>query len=90
MENEGTNLWFSVRFILLPLPSVTQLLKLGEPELNPTSLYGDEVHARITGGLSDCDESVRRKILWDNAQKLYKVEGPTAKDEAQRTAAANA
>jgi predicted TIM-barrel fold metal-dependent hydrolase len=57
---------------------------------HPTSLYGDEVHERITSGLSDCEESVRRKILWDNAQKLYKVEGPTAKDEAQRAAAVGA
>ena len=51
---------------------------------HPTSLYGDEVHARIKGGLSDCEESVRRKILWENGQKLYKVEEPTAKDEAKR------
>jgi predicted TIM-barrel fold metal-dependent hydrolase len=50
---------------------------------HPTSLYGEEVHARIKGGLSDCEASVRRKILWENGQKLYKVEGPTAKDEAQ-------
>ena len=57
---------------------------------HPTSLYGDEVHARITSGLSDCEESVRRKILWGNAQKLYKVEGPTAQDEARRAAAAGA
>lgn len=55
---------------------------------HPTSLYGEEVQARITGGLSACEESVQRKILWDNAQQLYKVEGPTAKDEAQRAAAA--
>jgi len=55
---------------------------------HPTSLYGDEVHARITGGLSDCDESVRHKILWDNAQKLYKVTGPSAADEAKRTTSA--
>lgn len=53
---------------------------------HPTSLYGDEVHARIKGGLSDCEESVRRKILWDNAQKLYKVTAPTAQDEARRAA----
>ena len=51
---------------------------------HPTSLYGDEVHARIKGGLSDCEESARRKILWENGQKLYKVEEPTAKDEAKR------
>ena len=51
---------------------------------HPTSLYGDEVHARIKGGLSDCEESVRCKILWENGQKLYKVEEPTAEDEAKR------
>lgn len=53
---------------------------------HPTSLFGDEVHDRIKGGLSDCEESVRRKILWDNGQKLYKVTGPTAQDEARRAA----
>lgn len=53
---------------------------------HPTSLYGEEVHARIEGGLSECPPEVRRKILWENAQKLYKVEGPTAQDEAKRAA----
>ena len=57
---------------------------------HPTSLYGDEVHARIKGGLSDCEESVRRKILWENGQKLYKVEQPTAEDEAKRETVAAA
>src|SRR6266481_1522451 len=47
---------------------------------HPTSLYGDEVHARIKSGLSGCEESVRHKILWDNGRKLYKVETPTAAD----------
>jgi hypothetical protein len=46
------------------------------------------VHARIKGGLSDCEESVRHKILWENGQKLYKVTGPTAADEAKRTMSA--
>jgi hypothetical protein len=55
-----------------------------------TQLYGNEVHDRITGGLSDCEESVQRKILWENAQKLYKVEGPTAQDTARREASAGA
>ncbi|MBI3756477.1 MAG: amidohydrolase [Deltaproteobacteria bacterium] len=50
---------------------------------HPTSIYGDEVHKRIKSGLSDCEASVQRKILWGNAQKLYKVEGPTAADEAK-------
>lgn len=43
---------------------------------HPTSLFGDEVHQRIHGGLDDCDEVTRRKILWGNAQKLYKIEEP--------------
>jgi hypothetical protein len=30
---------------------------------------------------------VRRKILWENSQKLYKVTGPTAADEAKLAAA---
>jgi uncharacterized protein len=57
---------------------------------HPTSLYGEEVHARIKGGLSDCEESVRRKILWENGQKLYKVTGPSAADEARREVSASA
>ena len=56
---------------------------------HPTSLYGAEVHERIRGGLSDCTEEVRRKILWENGQKLYKVEGPSAKDEARHEASAS-
>jgi predicted TIM-barrel fold metal-dependent hydrolase len=50
---------------------------------HPTSLYGEEVHARIKGGLSDCEEPVRRKILWENSQKLYNVTPPSAADEAK-------
>jgi predicted TIM-barrel fold metal-dependent hydrolase len=57
---------------------------------HPTSLYGEEVFARIKGGLSDCEESVRRKILWDNSEKLYKVSPPTAADEAKQSAALGA
>jgi predicted TIM-barrel fold metal-dependent hydrolase len=49
---------------------------------HPTSLYGDEVHARIKAGLADCAESDRRKILWGNAEKLYKVTPPSPADEA--------
>ena len=47
---------------------------------HPTSLYGDEVHERIAGGLAECDEQTRQKILWDNGAKLYKVEPPTQAD----------
>ena len=45
---------------------------------HPTSLFGDEVHTRIETGLSDCDAETRRRILWDNAAALYKVELPDA------------
>ena len=45
---------------------------------HPTSLYGDEVHERIATGLADCEDDVRRKILWDNAARLYNVELPDA------------
>lgn len=47
---------------------------------HPTSLYGDEVDDRIVSGLSDATPEQRRAILWGNAQKLYKVEEPTAAD----------
>src|SRR5262250_1521510 len=57
---------------------------------HPTSLYGEEVFARIKGGLSDCEETIQRKILWENSQKLYKVTPPTAADDAKHAAAAGA
>lgn len=47
---------------------------------HPTSLYGDEVFERIESGLSDSTPEQRKAILWDNAQKLYKVEDPTPAD----------
>jgi uncharacterized protein len=50
---------------------------------HPTSIYGKDVGERIKGGLSDCEAGVQHKILWSNAQKLYKVSGPTAADEAK-------
>jgi predicted TIM-barrel fold metal-dependent hydrolase len=43
---------------------------------HPTSLFGEEVHKRIAGGLAGCTDEIRRKILWSNAEKLYKVEPP--------------
>ena len=42
---------------------------------------------RIKSGLSDCEESMRCKILWGNGQKLHKVEDPSTADEAKREAA---
>jgi predicted TIM-barrel fold metal-dependent hydrolase len=51
---------------------------------HPTSLYGPEVQQSIEAGLAECEPAVRRKILWENAQRLYKVANPTAADEAAR------
>jgi len=58
------------------------------------ALHQDQFYLRVQPGtciaawmaLDDCDEEVRRKILWDNGQKLYRVEGPTAADEAKLNA----
>ena len=53
---------------------------------HPTSLYGGDVHTAIANGLGDSDEETRRKILWGNGQKLYKVEEPTPADEEKLAA----
>jgi len=55
---------------------------------HPTSLYGDEVQERIDTGRGDSDEDTRRKILWGNAQQLYKVDEPTAADNERLAARA--
>ncbi len=57
---------------------------------HPTCLYGDEVQLRIDEGLGDCDEAVKRQILWGNAQKLYRVDEPTAADLSRLKAKAAA
>ena len=50
---------------------------------HPTSIYGDDVHKCIATGLAECSAEVRRKILWSNAQQLYKVVAPSAADLAR-------
>ena len=50
---------------------------------HPTCLYGDEVHERIQLGLGDTDDATRRKILWENAEGLYRIEPPNAADIAR-------
>jgi uncharacterized protein len=44
---------------------------------HPTSLFGQEIEKRIAGGLGGCAPSVKEKILWGNAAKLYRIEVPT-------------
>jgi predicted TIM-barrel fold metal-dependent hydrolase len=50
---------------------------------HPGSLYGKDLWQVIDSCLGKSDETVRRKVLFENAQKLFKVELPTAKDEAR-------
>jgi predicted TIM-barrel fold metal-dependent hydrolase len=47
---------------------------------HPTSLYADEVRRRLEGGLGNQSAEVRRKILWENGQRLYQVTEPTPAD----------
>jgi predicted TIM-barrel fold metal-dependent hydrolase len=42
---------------------------------HPTCLYGN-LAERIDAGLRDQPDDVRRKILWDNAAELYRIENP--------------
>ena len=42
---------------------------------HPTCLYGN-VQETIESGLEGQSESTRRKILWENSAKLYKIPTP--------------
>jgi len=44
---------------------------------HPVCLYGD-VREKIDAGLGNADPEIRRKLLFDNAAKLYKVASPDA------------
>ena len=43
---------------------------------HPSSLYGPDVPKTIDWAVGDLPESTRRKILWENAARLYGIEGP--------------
>ena len=42
---------------------------------HPVCLY-DDVREKIDGALGDASDEVRRKVLWDNAAKLYNIDAP--------------
>ena len=44
---------------------------------HPTCLYGN-VQETIEESLGHVSEEVRRRILYDNAAELYRIEGPSA------------
>ncbi len=48
---------------------------------HPTCLYGD-VRERVEASLGSLDPVTRHKLLWANAAALYRVEGPSAAEEA--------
>ncbi len=50
---------------------------------HPTSLYAGTVQERIDGALGAHPAEVRRKILWENAAELYRVEAPAPADLAR-------
>ena len=43
---------------------------------HPTSLYGDDVHRTIEARMSSLSEHARRRVLWDNAARLYGIGAP--------------
>jgi len=45
---------------------------------HPTCLYED-LDEKIARSLSSLDDVTRRKVLWDNAAALYRVEAPDVK-----------
>ena len=43
---------------------------------HPTSIYANEVQETIDKSLGALSEPYRRRLLWDNAKKLYEIETP--------------
>ena len=48
---------------------------------HPVCLFGN-VREKIDAGLADMPEKVRRKLLFDNAARLYKVDAPNREPAA--------
>lgn len=47
---------------------------------HPTSLFPGDVRQRIDGALGSHSAEVRRKVLWENAAALYRIEAPKEAD----------
>ncbi len=45
---------------------------------HPTSIYGEEVQRTIDSSLGSLSESLRHKLIWQNAARLYEIEEPSA------------
>ena len=46
---------------------------------HPTCLYGD-IHARLDDTFTGVADDVRRKLVWENAVALYRLEAPVKVD----------
>jgi len=49
---------------------------------HPTSIFAEEVHETIESSLGTLTEPIRRKLLWDNAERLYQIEAPEERHSA--------
>ena len=45
---------------------------------HPTSIYGEAVHRTIEERMRTLSAAARRRVLWENAAKLYGIEAPPA------------
>jgi predicted TIM-barrel fold metal-dependent hydrolase len=64
---------FAPRHLLDAIPVDKMLFETDFP--HPICLQGD-VRATINAGLSEASPEQRRRILWENAAELYRVEVP--------------
>ncbi len=59
---------------------------LFETDFPHTTCLFKNIQETIENGIGTIEASVRRKILWDNAAKLYRIEEPSAEWRAKATA----
>jgi uncharacterized protein len=77
-EHVFVTYWFETlapRYFLDLIPVDNVLFETDFP--HTTCLYGD-IDQTIADNLGHVSEEVRRKILWENAAKLYRIENPPA------------
>jgi len=67
---------FAVRHCLDEIGADRVMFETDYP--HPVCLYGDGVRAKIDAAFGGLDPETRRKILFDNAAELYRVEPPEA------------
>jgi predicted TIM-barrel fold metal-dependent hydrolase len=79
--------WFEERDVATTLERVGVDNVLFETDFPHTTCLFGNIQETIASGLGHVDASVRRKILWENAAALYRIEEPS---ESWRSEAATA